>query len=130
MKTFILSAMLCLATFSAFGQNSGDSEPPVSIIMMGHTNTNQSNSDNQERSLHYWELNAYAYPTSGVVEVNLYNIGDATVSLVNANGEVVDTAEVDTSIPSTVTVQVDGSSNIYYIVVTSPKIYAEGCFEI
>lgn len=41
MKTFILSAMLCLATFSAFGQNSGESEPPVSIIMMGHTNTNK-----------------------------------------------------------------------------------------
>ncbi len=98
--------------------------------MMGHTNTNQSNSDNQERSILYWEVSAYIYPASGVIEINLYNIGDATVSLVNANGEVVDTAEVETSIPSTVTLQVDGSSNIYYIVATSPKIYAEGSFEI
>lgn len=128
MKTFILSAMLCLATFSAFGQNSGESEPPVSIIMMGHTNTNQSNPDNQERSLHYWELDACVYPTSGIVEVSLYNIGDVTISLVNANGEVVDTADVETSIPSTVTLQTDGSSNIYYIVVISPTIYAEGSF--
>ena len=98
--------------------------------MMGHTNTNQSNSDNQERSILYWELNAYVYPTSGVVEVNLYNIGNVTISLVNADGEVVDSAEVDTSIPSTVTLQVDDSSNIYYIVVTSSTIYAEGCFGI
>lgn len=130
MKTFILSAMLCLATLCAFGQNCGDSDTPVPIIMMGHTNTNQSNSDNQERSILYWEVSAYIYPASGVIEVNLFNIGDATVSLVNVNGKVVDTAEVDTSIPSTVTLQVDGCSNIYYIVVTSPTIYAEGSFEI
>ena len=98
--------------------------------MQQHKTKTQSTTDTQERSLHYWELDAYVYPTSGIVEVSLYNIGDATISLVNANGEVVDTAEVDTSIPSTVTLQVDGSSNIYYIVVTSPRIYAEGSFEI
>ncbi|MBQ7967910.1 MAG: hypothetical protein IJ290_08395 [Bacteroidaceae bacterium] len=91
---------------------------------------NQSTTDTQERSLHYWELNAYVYPTSGVVEVNLYNIGNVTISLVNADGEVVDSAEVGTNIPSTVTLQVDDSSNIYYIVVTSSTIYAEGCFGI
>lgn len=31
MKTIILSAMLCLATFSAFGQNNGDSETIVHV---------------------------------------------------------------------------------------------------
>lgn len=130
MKTIILSAMLCLATFSAFGQNSGETETPVMVGMDVHEKEIILSSDNQERSLHYWELNAYAHPASGVIEVNLFNIGDATVSLVNVNGKVVDTAELETSIPSTVTLQVDGSSNIYYIVVTSPTIYAEGSFEI
>ena len=130
MKTFILSAMLCLATFSAFGQNSGDSDTPVPVGITVHKKEVMSTTDTQERSLQYWEVSAYVHPVSEEVEVNLYNIGDATVSLVNANGEVVDTAEVDTSIPSTVTLQVDGSSNIYYIVVTSPRIYAEGSFEI
>lgn len=130
MKTIILSAMLCLATFSAFGQNNGDSETIVHVGMEAHINMNQSTTDTQERSLHYWELNAYVYPTSGVVEVNLYNIGNVTISLVNADGEVVDSAEVGTNIPSTVTLQVDDSSNIYYIVVTSSTIYAEGCFGI
>ena len=122
--------MLCLATLSAFGQNSGDTETPVPVGLTVHEQESIASTDTQERSLHYWELNAYAHPASGVIEVNLYNIRDATVSLVNANGEVVDTAEVDTSIPSTVTLQVDGCSNIYYIVVTSPTIYAEGSFEI
>lgn len=130
MKTFILSAMLCLATLCAFGQNNGDSETPAPIIMQQHKTKTQSTTDTQERSLHYWEVDAYVHPISGEVEVNLYNIGNATVSLVDANGEVVDTAEVETSIPSTVTLQVDGSCNIYYIVVISPTIYAEGSFEI
>lgn len=130
MRTIILSAMLCLATFGAFGQNSGDSGAPVAVIMEVHKTKNQSTTDTQERSLHYWEVDAYVHPISGEVEVNLYNIGNATISLVNANGEVVDTAEVETSIPSTVTLQVDGSCNIYYIVVISPTIYAEGSFEI
>lgn len=128
MKTFILSAMLCLATFSAFGQNNGDSETPVPVGITVHVKEAIASTDNQERSLQYWEVSAHVHPVSEEVEVNLYNIGDATVSLVNANGEVVDTAEVDTSIPSTVTLQVDGCSNIYYIVVTSPTIYAEGSF--
>lgn len=122
--------MLCLATFSAFGQNSGDSDTPVPVGITVHKKEVMSTTDTQERSLQYWEVSAYVHPVSEEVEVNLYNIGDATVSLVNANGEVVDTAEVDTSIPSTVTLQVDGCSNIYYIVVTSPTIYAEGSFEI
>lgn len=130
MKTFILSAMLCLATSSAFGQNSGDSDTPVPVGITVHEKEVMSTTDTQERSLQYWEVSAYVHPVSEEVEVNLYNIGDATVSLVNANGGVVDTAEVDTSIPSTVTLQVDGCSNIYYIVVTSPTIYAEGSFEI
>lgn len=130
MRTIILSAMLCLATLYAFGQNSGDSGAPVAVIMEVHKTKTQSTTDTQERSLQYWEVSAHVHPVSEEVEVNLYNIGHATVSLLNANGEVVDTAEVETSLPSTVTLQVDDSSNIYYIVVTSSTIYAEGSFEI
>ncbi|MBQ8220271.1 MAG: hypothetical protein IJZ31_03525 [Bacteroidaceae bacterium] len=130
MKTFILSAMLCLATLGAFGQSNGDSETPVPVGITVHEQEIIASTDTQERSLQYWEVSAYVHPISGEVEVNLYNIGDATISIVNADGEVVDSAEVNTSIPSVVPLQVDGSSNIYYIVVTSPTIYAEGSFEI
>lgn len=130
MKTFILSAMLCLATLGAFGQSNGDSETPVPVGLTVHEQEIIASTDTQERSLQYWEVSAHVHPVSEEVEVNLYNIGDATVSLVNANGEVVDTAEVDTSIPSTVTLQMDDSSKVYYIVVSSPMIYAEGSFEI
>ena len=130
MKTFILSAVLCLATFNAFGQSSGDSSTPVPVGMTVHEQEIILSSGTQERSLYYRELNAYVYPISGVVEVSLYNIGDAIVSLVNAYGEVIDSAEVDTSIPSTVTLQIDGSSKTYYIVVSSSRIYAEGYIEI
>ena len=80
--------MLCLATFSAFGQNSGDTETPVPVGLTVHEQEIILSSDTQERSLHYWELNAYVHPVSEEVEVNLYNIGNAIISLVNANGEV------------------------------------------
>ena len=130
MKTLFLSAALCLATLCAFGQNNGDTNTPVPVGMTVNEKEIILSTDTQERSLHYWEVDAYIYPASGEVGVNLYNIGNATVSLVNANGTVVDTTEVDTNIPSTVTLQVDGSSNTYYIVVFSPTIYAEGSFEI
>lgn len=130
MKTLFLSAVLCLATLCASGQNSGDSVTPVPVGLTVHKKEAITSTDTQERSLHYWEVEVYAHPTSGEVEVNLYNIGNAAISLVNANGKVVDSTEVDTNIPSTVTLQVDGSSNVYYIVVSSPMIYAEGSFEI
>lgn len=130
MKTLFLSAVLCLATLCAFGQNSGDSGTPVPVGITVHEQEAMTSTDTQERSLHYWEVDAYIYPASGEVEINLYNIGNATVSLVNANGKVVDTTEVDTNIPATVTLQTDGSSNTYYIVVFSRSIYAEGSFEI
>ena len=111
-----------MATLYAFGQNSGDSVTPVPVGLTVHGQESITSTDTQERSLHYWEVDAYVHPTSGEVEVNLYNIGNATVSLVNANGKVVDSTEVDTNIPSAVTLQVDGSSNVYYIVVLSPMI--------
>ena len=130
MKTLILSAALCLTTLCAFGQNSEDAGTPVPVGMTIHEKEIILSTDTQERSLYYWEVDAYVHPASGEVEVNLYNIGNATVSLVNANGKVVDTTEVDTNIPATVTLQTDGSSNTYYIVVFSRSIYAEGSFEI
>lgn len=130
MKTFILSVVLCLATSYVFGQNNGDSETPVPVGLTVHKQEILSSTDTQERSLYYWEVDACVYPETGVVEVNLYNIGNAAVSLINANGKVVDSTEVETSIPSTVTLQIDGSSNFYYIVVISPIIYAEGGFRL
>lgn len=129
MKTFFLSVALCLATLCAFGQSNGNSGTPVPVIMQSHENSTVSTSDTQERSLHYWEVEAYVHPVSGEVEVNLYNIGDATVSLVNAKGKVVETLDVATNTPATVTLHVDDSSNTYYIVVLSPVVYAEGSFD-
>lgn len=129
MKTLILSAALCLATLCAFGQSNGNSGTPVPIIMQSHENSTISTSDNQERSLYYWDVDAYVYLKDKLVEVNLYNIGEANVSLVNVNGKVVETIDIATDTSTTVTLHVDDSSRIYYIVVSSPVIYAEGSFE-
>ncbi len=128
MKKNIATMMLLMTaniSSTATAEDKNSSGP--TRIEMDITNTS---SNEYERSIDIPIIEAIFYSNIAEVEVLLHNIGNATISLVNADGEVVDSAEVDTSIPSTVTLQVDGSSNTYYIVVTSPKIYAEGSFEI
>ena len=79
MKIFILSAVLCLATFSAFGQSSGESSTPVPVGVAVHEKETISSTDTQERSLQYWELNAYVFPISGVVEFAIDGRGETNV---------------------------------------------------
>lgn len=128
MKKIIATMMLLMtANVSSIATAEDKNSSGPTRIEMDITNTS---SNEYERSTSIPVVEANFYFNIYEVAVSLYNIGDATVSLVNAEGEVVDTAEVDTSIPSTVTLQVDGSNNTYYIIVTSPTIYAEGYFEI
>lgn len=126
-KIITTMALLLTITISSVADSENSNSSGLTRIEMDIIN---ATSNELERSIGIPMIDAVFYSGINLVEVNLYNIGDATVSLVNANGEVVDTAEVDTSIPSTVTLQIDGSNNVFYIVVLSPMIYAEGSIEI
>ena len=71
-------------------------------------------------------IEACAYPSQGIVEVTLYNIGSASVSLINSNGQVVSSEYVQTDTPTVVYLDTFFTSGTYYIEIVSDTWYAEG----
>lgn len=84
----------------------------------------------QERGLSYYEVEARLYSDSRKVEVNLFNIGNAYVSIVDANGMLVDSIDVSTDMPRTVMLNVAVRGGHYYLIISSSAIYAEGHFSL
>lgn len=79
---------------------------------------------------HNYEVEAHLYSDSRKVEVNLFNIGNAYVSIVDANGMLVDSIDVSTDMPRTVMLNVAVRGGHYYLIISSSAIYAEGHFSL
>ena len=79
-----------------------------------------------ERSIDFITIEAYAYPSQGLVEVVLYNIGNASVRLINANGQVVSSDYVQTDMLTTVYLDASSANGTYYLEIISDSWYAEG----
>ena len=79
-----------------------------------------------ERSLDVSIIEACAYPSQGLVEVTLYNIGNASVRLINSNGQVVSSDYVQTDAPTVVYLDTFSTSGTFYLEVVSDTWYAEG----
>lgn len=79
-----------------------------------------------ERSLDVSIIEACAYPSQGFVEVTLYNIGNASVRLINSNGQVVSSDYVQTDAPTVVYLDTYSTSGTFYLEVVSDTWYAEG----
>lgn len=82
--------------------------------------------DEFERSIDMFVVDARFYPSSNELVVDLHNIGTANVCIVNANGEVVDECVVETDSPVSVTLSTVLCSDDFYVVVDAQKVYAEG----
>lgn len=127
MKHLFSTILLIVATFNVFALEQNDSTPPESIRIEVDKKMTQTTSP-QERSLINHEIEAYLYSDLKYVEVNLYNIDDAYVSIFNSSGVLVDSAFVDSEIPMTVILNVESGPGDYYLVISSSSIYAEGHF--
>ncbi|MBO5815747.1 MAG: hypothetical protein J6R30_06505 [Bacteroidales bacterium] len=82
-----------------------------------------------DRSISLYTIEAFLFPATGIVEVNLSDIGMAEVYVVDSNNQIVDYDSVNTDIPSSVYLSTNGSGN-YYVVIVSATHYAEGAFAI
>ena len=82
-----------------------------------------------DRSISFYTIEAFVFPATGIVEVNLSDIGMADVYVVDSNNQIVDYDSVNTDIPSSVYLSTNGSGN-YYVVIVSATHYAEGAFAI
>ena len=82
-----------------------------------------------DRSINFYTIEAFVFPATGIVEVNLSNIGMAEVYVVDSNNQIVDYDSVNTDISSSVYLSTNGSGN-YYVIIASATHYAEGAFAI
>lgn len=129
MKHQICTILLIVATLNVFALEQNDSTPPESIRIEVDKKMTQTTSP-QERSIENQEIEAYLYSDLKYVEVNLYNIDDAYVSIFNSSGVLVDSAFVDSEMPMTVILNVASGFGDYYLVISSSSIYAVGHFDL
>ena len=123
-KYFAIFALVFASVISAYGMINLDSD---SVFFKINTQKIQvGTGQNMERSMDYITVEACAYPSQGFVEVTLYNIGNASVSLINSNGQVVSSDYVLTDAPTVVYLDTFSTSGTFYLEVVSDTWYAEG----
>ena len=123
-KYFAIFALVFASVISAYGMIKLDSD---SVFFKINTQKIQvGTGPNMERSMDYITVEACAYPGQGLVEVTLYNIGNASVRLINSNGQVVSSDCVQTDAPIVVYLDTYSTSGTFYLKVVSDTWYAEG----
>lgn len=124
-KYFAIFALVFASVISVYGMDKLDSDSEAVIFDMNkHIMTPTIGTG---RSLDaYVVIEACAYPSQGLVEVKLYNIGNASVSLINSNGQVVSSNYVQTDAPTVVYLDTYSTSGTFYLEVVSDTWYAEG----
>lgn len=123
-KHFAIFALVFASVISAYGfeKFDKDSDPVVVEIIKEKL---KSGTD-VERSLDVHIIEACVYPSQEMVEVTLYNIGDASVRLINSNGQVVSSDFVQTDALTVVYLNTYSTSGTFYLEIVSDSWYAEG----
>lgn len=122
-KYLAIFALIFASTISTYGMNYVANDSDIVVIKFDH---NKITWNGTERSLDYYIIEACAYLGQGIVEVSLYNIGSASVSLINSNGQVVSSDYVQTDAPTVVYLDTFSTSGTFYLEVVSDTWFAEG----
>lgn len=123
-KYFAIISLLFAGMVSVYGMDNSSNDSEKVIMEIDRTKINWST--DIERSIDFITIEAYAYPSQGLVEVALYNIGNASVRLINANGQVVSSDYVQTDTPITIYLDTLSTSGTYCLEIISDTWYAEG----
>lgn len=123
-KYFAIFALVFASVISVYGMEKFNSESRPIIIDMVTDQIKPGH--NIERTMDFIIIEACAYPSQGLVEVTLYNIGNASVRLINSNGQVVSSDCVQTDAPIVVYLDTYSTSGTFYLEVVSDTWYAEG----
>ncbi len=130
MKKIITTLLLLIVGTNVFwGENNTTPEDAeAKWIMMNKDRKYPTN--RYERSLFSVTIDAILYPQQKEIEVSLYNIGDATIYVVDNYNRIIDSSMVNTESPITVRLSAGILSGIYSVIVSSETWYAEGCFTL
>lgn len=123
-KYLAIFALVMASVISVYGMGKIDSESRPIIIDMVTDQIKPGH--NIERTMDFTIIEACAYPSQGLVEVTLYNIGNASVRLVNSNGQVIGSDYVQTDTPITIYLDTLSTNGTYYLEIISDTWYAEG----
>ena len=106
-KYLAIFALIFASTISTYGMNYVANDSDIVVVKF---DKNKITWNGTERSLDYSIIEACAYLGQGIVEVSLYNIGSASVSLT----------------PTVVYLDTFFTNGTYYIEIVSDTWYAEG----
>lgn len=81
-----------------------------------------------DRSVHSATVTAYLFPATGIVEVQLFNVGVSDIYIVDSYNNIVDYDSASTD-PSTVYLSIN-KAGLYYLIIISDTVYAEGSFSL
>lgn len=125
MKRLIYLTMLLIFSFgNAMGNNAIINEVTKTRIPIDHT-THDALKDHDRSADHF--MDAYLYTETGVVEVNISDMGITEVYIINSSNQLVDYISINTDAAPTVYLSTNGPG-CYSIVIVSNTCYAEGHF--
>ena len=75
-------------------------------------------------------VQAYVYSSAFIVEVELFNIGMATVTITNSYGDIVCCTSANTSLPVVLNLAIPSEGDTYFIEISSASWYASGSFNL
>ena len=119
---YLLIPFIFLANTFAFGST----EDEKTKIDLDKEIGNKENE--KERSLELPYVTAYLIAGQNEVEVELFSVGEAYIAILNSFGQVVASDIVLTNIPTLTTLEVPAGKGMYYIIIDSSEIYAQGWF--
>ncbi len=128
MKKYFTLIILALLASMNFGHAEQQESNEKSRIEIERQNINTSNPF--ERSIFTPIINAFLYPETKVVEIELYDLGEATIQIVDSLGNICIEDFTDTYIPATLLYDASNLNGTYYIVISSASCYAGGTFNL
>ena len=124
-KTILTSLLLFAISICNANQSFLTKEDPDKIdLEKGHPGKESEH----ERT--FYALDAYLYKATSIVEVELFNIGTATVTITNSYGDIVCSTSANTSLPVVLSLAIPSEGDTYFIEISSASWYARGFFNL
>ncbi len=124
-KLLITTLLLVLGAMSSFGFSENQHDDGELVPMYKQ---NPLPYEQEERKMDFSYIEATWYAMDEILEVSLFDIGYATIYIVDSNNNIVGATSTDTDVPVTLEFDIQNTDATYYIYVYSNKWYAEGSF--
>lgn len=125
-KYFAIIALLFASVISVYGMNEKVVDSETVIFDLDKKTIGMPTHGTGRSVDAHVIIEACGYPSQGLIEVTLYNIGDASVRLISSNGQVVSSDYVQTDAPIVVYLDTFSTSGTFYLEIVSDTWYAEG----